>query len=139
MLVDVGQQLDRRELRVDLVEAQDASLHPVEHLVAHIGCLHGSGQVHQLHAEGFGQEHACGAAKQPEEGTTLHAGIRRWGGWRHKPQPCGIRQGDGGGLVEGVQRSAGLNLPPLGVRLLPPCLALGKQLTKDGAQGAPRL
>jgi hypothetical protein len=36
VLMYVGQQLGRWDLRVDLVEAQDAGLHPVEHLVAHV-------------------------------------------------------------------------------------------------------
>jgi hypothetical protein len=86
VLMDVGQQVHRRNLCIDLVEAQHPALHPVQRVAADVGRLHGSGEIHQLDAERLGQEHTAGAAEQPEEGTTLHAGIRRWTGRRGKPQ-----------------------------------------------------
>ena len=77
IMASVRQHRSGRQLRVHLMQAQDAGLHGIQHVVADIGRLHGASQVPQLDAQRLGQDGTCGDTKHPEERTTLHVGIRR--------------------------------------------------------------
>ena len=76
ILLDVGKQLGRRQLFVELVEAENGEFCLLEHGSAYPRPLHGPEEVQQVHAErlqhggtGEGPHHA-------DEGSALHGRIR---------------------------------------------------------------
>jgi hypothetical protein len=134
VLMEVGQHHGRGHLGVHLVQAQDAGLHGIQHVVADVGGLHGAGQVPQLHAQCLGQHGAAGDAEHAEERAALHVAIRRVAGRRGKP--AGTGGDDDGGDPLDHRLAAGAGTPPLHMSLLPAGFPLRQQLPEYAKQRA---
>jgi hypothetical protein len=109
------------------VEPQGAQFHRVEHVVAYVGRLHGTGQVPQLDAERLCQRGPGEGAEQADERATLHVFIQRLGCARRK-----LRGHVGDQRGPGWLRPA----PAVGQGLAPASVAFLKQLPEQRQQRA---
>ena len=131
--MQVRQHGSGRQLRVHLMQAQDAGLHGVQHVVADVGRLHGASQVPQLDAQRLGQDGTCGDAEHAEERATLHVAIRRVVARRGKPKTGARGHNDGGDTLD-RQTATGPGAPSLSMCLLPTGFPFRQQLAEHAEQ-----
>src|SRR5215213_7920642 len=132
VLLDVREQLRRRQLLVELVKAENGELGLLEHRPAHPRSLHGPKQVQQVHAERLEHGGTSEGPDHADEGSALHGPIRRWERRPGNLDQCRLWDGDGLGPS---LRAAAEPLPPtLGGYLSTPRFSLGGELPKYAHQ-----